>query len=156
RFSALYLSDGIAHHSDDAAGAFMARLAEGGPLTVARAGERPVRLLAPPRTDGDRLMVTLRQSPVAAAGDAQLVARAQDGRARAHASFALVAGARDAEAALDLPTEIRNRVYRLDLLDEGGAGGVVLLDERFRRRPVGLLPGAEEAAADAPLIGDLF
>ena len=31
----------------------------------------------------------------------------------------------------------------------------MLLDERFRRRPVGLLPGAEESA-DAPLIGDLF
>jgi hypothetical protein len=31
----------------------------------------------------------------------------------------------------------------------------VLLDERFRRRPVGLLPGVEQGA-DAPLIGDLF
>nr|MCU0889860.1 DUF4159 domain-containing protein [Rubritepida sp.] len=67
----------------------------------------------------------------------------------------LAPGATEAEAALDLPTEIRNRVHRLDLAEEAGAGGVVLLDERFRRRPVGLLPGAEEAA-DAPLIGELF
>ena len=156
RFSALYLSDGIVHRDDDTAAAFMNRLQAGGGLTLARAEERPVRLLAPPRTEGDRLMLTLRQSPVNAAGEAQVIARAQDGRALARASFQLGAGATEAEAVLELPTEIRNRVYRLDLAEENGPGGVVLLDERFRRRPVGLLPGTQEAAADAPLIGDLF
>ncbi|WP_421988378.1 DUF4159 domain-containing protein [Roseococcus sp.] len=156
RISALYLSDGIAHRADDTAEAFMARLAAGGTLTLARAETRPVRLLAPPRTEGDRLMLTLRQSPVNAPGEAQVIARAQDGRALARATFQLGAGETQAEAVLELPTEIRNRVYRLDLADEAGPGGVVLLDERFRRRPVGLLPGAEETAADAPLIGDLF
>ncbi|WP_206020680.1 DUF4159 domain-containing protein [Roseococcus sp. SYP-B2431] len=156
RISALYLSDGIAHRSDDTAEAFMNRLQAGGALTLARAEERPVRLLAPPRAEGDRLMLTLRQSPVNAPGEAQVIARAQDGRALARASFQLGAGATESEAVLELPTEIRNRVHRLDLADEAGPGGVVLLDERFRRRPVGLLPGAEETAADAPLIGDLF
>jgi hypothetical protein len=56
---------------------------------------------------------------------------------------------------LELPVEIRNQVVRLELEGAPGAGGVLLLDERFRRRPVGLLPGAEESA-DTPLIGDLF
>ena len=156
RVSALYLSDGIAHRAEDTAGAFMARLQEAGSLTLARAEVRPVRLLAPPRTEGDRLMLTLLQSPVNAPGEAQVIARAQDGRALARAVFQLGTGATEAEAVLELPTEIRNRVYRLDLAEESGPGGVVLLDERFRRRPVGLLPGAEEMAADAPLIGDLF
>ncbi|MDB5411714.1 MAG: hypothetical protein JWR10_49 [Rubritepida sp.] len=156
RFSTLYLSDALAHQDGDAAQAFMARLAAGGPLTLARAEERPVRLLSPPRIEGDRLMLTLRQSPVSTPGEAQVIARSQDGRALARASFTLGAGATEAEAVLELPTEIRNRVYRLDLAEETGPGAVVLLDERFRRRPVGLLPGAEEAAADAPLIGDLF
>lgn len=153
RFMALYLSDGLAHHDGPAAEALMARLGPG--LTLARAVERPVRLLSPPRAEGDRLIATLRQSPVLIPGEASLIARAQDGRALARASFALGAGATEAQAVLELPTEIRNRVHRLDLADENGAGAVVLLDERFRRRPVGLLPGAEEAA-DAPLIGDLF
>ncbi|MEI6161691.1 MAG: DUF4159 domain-containing protein, partial [Roseococcus sp.] len=153
RFTALYLSDALAHHDGAAAQALMARLGPG--LTLARAEERPVRLLAPPRAEGDRLIATLRQSPVLIPGEASLIARAQDGRALARASFALGAGATEAQAVLELPTEIRNRVHRLDLADENGAGAVVLLDERFRRRPVGLLPGAEEAA-DAPLIGDLF
>ena len=153
RFSALYLSDGLAHHDGAAADALMARL--GPNLTLARAEERPVRLLTPPRAEGDRLIATLRQSPVLVPGEVNLIARAQDGRALARASFALGAGATEAQAVLDLPTEIRNRVHRLDLAEENGPGAVVLLDERFRRRPVGLLPGAEQGA-DAPLIGDLF
>jgi hypothetical protein len=44
---------------------------------------------------------------------------------------------------------------RLEIENSAGPGAVTLLDERFRRRPVGLLPGIEESA-DAPLIGDLF
>jgi hypothetical protein len=154
-FTALYLSDALAHGAPEAAAALMERLAAAGRLTLARAEGRPVRLLLPPRAEGDRLHLALRQSPVDAPGEALVIARAQDGRALARASIRLGAGATEGEAVLDLPTEIRNRVFRLDLAEEAGAGGVVLLDERFRRRPVGLLPGAEEAA-DAPLIGELF
>jgi hypothetical protein len=154
-FQPLYLSDALAHGEAPAAEALIARLAATGALTLARAEERPVRLLLPPRTEGDRLHLTLRQSPVNLVTEASVVARAQDGRPIARASLRLAPGATEGEAVLDLPTEVRNRVFRLDLAEEAGAGGVVLLDERFRRRPVGLLPGAEEAA-DAPLIGELF
>jgi hypothetical protein len=43
----------------------------------------------------------------------------------------------------ELPLEIRNlgQVVRLELGEPTGTAGVVLLDERFRRRPVGLLVG---------------
>jgi hypothetical protein len=152
-FQALYLSDGIAHRDD--ASALMARLAAPGGLVLARGEDRPVRLLLPPRAEADRLVATLRQSPVGVPSEAVLVARGQDGRALAQARLALAPMATEAEVALDLPSEIRNRVYRLEVAEEAGAGGAVLLDERFRRRPVGLLPGAEQGA-DAPLIGDLF
>jgi hypothetical protein len=153
--SSLYMSDGITHDAPDQAAALMARLAERGTLTLARATERPVRLLLPPRAEGDRLLVTLRQSPVNIPTEAAILARAGDGRPLARTTLALAPGATEGTATLDLPTEIRNRVLRLDIAEENGAGSAVLLDERFRRRPVGLLPGAE-AGADAPLIGDLF
>ncbi len=153
--SALYLSDGLSHRGDAAVEALLARLAALGPLTLARADGRPVRLLSPPRTEGDSLRLALRQSPIGAPTEAQVLARAQDGRALAQGEFRLPAGATEGELVLELPTEIRNRVFRLDLAGEAGPGAVVLLDERFRRRPVGLLPGAEETA-DTPLIGDLF
>jgi len=155
RAAALYLSDGLSHGAPEAAEALMARLSAAGSLTLARASERPVRLLLPPRAEGDRLAVTLRQSPVSVATEAAVVARAGDGRALARAALGFAPGATEATAYLDLPAEIRNRVFRLDVAEENGAGASVLLDERFRRRPVGLLPGAE-TGADAPLIGDLF
>jgi hypothetical protein len=84
-----------------------------------------------------------------------VLARTADGRALARAVMALAPGTTEASAALELPLEIRNQVVRLEIENEPGAAAVALLDERFRRRPVGLLPGAEEGA-DAPLIGDLF
>jgi hypothetical protein len=60
-----------------------------------------------------------------------------------------------AEADLRLPPELRNRLARLVLEGPASAGSVVLLDERWRRRPVGLLAG-DSAAAESPLIGTLY
>ncbi|MBL6454278.1 DUF4159 domain-containing protein [Belnapia sp. T6] len=152
--ASLFLSDGV-EHGGDAAGPFQAALAEAGALTLGQAEAQPVRLLPPPVAEADRLRLKLRQLPLSVATEPAVLARTGDGRTLARAVLPMPAGAREAEASLDLPIEIRNQVVRLELEDAPGAGGVVLLDERFRRRPVGLLPGAEESA-DAPLIGDLF
>ena len=148
----LFLSDGLAHHDPAAAEALLRRLPR---LTLARAEDRPARLLLPPRAEGDRLTLALRQLPQPLPGEATVVARGGDGRALAQARMAIPAGATEGSALLDLPVEIRNRAFRLDIANEAGAGATILLDERFRRRPVGLLPGGE-GGADAPLIGELF
>jgi hypothetical protein len=155
-FGSLYLADGVEHAAEAEGFPPLARaLAEGGPLTVARAEGRPVRLLPPPRAEAERLVVALAQTPLAVPVEVPVLARTGDGRALARALVPIPAGATSGEAALDLPIEIRNQVVRLELEEGGGAGAVVLLDERFRRRPVGLLAGTE-VGADAPLIGDLY
>jgi hypothetical protein len=156
-FAALWIADGIEH---DAAGDATERLgdvlAAGGALTVARAAGRPTRLLPPPRAEADRLMVTVRTTPLPVPSEAVVLARTGDGRTLDRAAVEIPAGATEAEAALPLPLEIRNQVVRLDLDGVTGANATMLLDERFRRRPVGLISGGEEVAADAPLIGELF
>jgi len=157
--SALLLADGIEHGTGDAAARLAAALAEGGPLAVARAETRPVRLLPPPVAEADRLRVTVQQAPLPLATSVGVLARTGDGRALARAEVTIAAGVGSGETLLELPVELRNQVLRLEIEPVGGAlgaGGVVLLDERFRRRPVGLLPGTEGGGADAPLIGDLF
>jgi hypothetical protein len=154
-FAALWITDGI-EHGTDAARRFGAALAEGGALTVARAEGRPTRLLPPPRAEADRLIVALRTTPLPIATEAVVLARTGDGRTLDRAVIPIPAGATEAEAALPLPLEIRNQVVRLDLDGVIGANATVLLDERFRRRPVGLIAGGEENAADVPLIGELF
>ncbi len=155
----LLLADGIEHGAPGAgsgAAPLAAALAAAGPLTIARDPDRPVRLLLPPQAESDRLRPTVRQAPpLPGASELAVLARTGDGRSLARATVAIAGGATEGEAALELPAELRNQVVRLDLEGEAGAGGVVLLDERFRRRPVGLLAGVDESA-DAPLIGDLF
>ena len=46
--------------------------------------------------------------------------------------------------------ELRNRMARLDIEAQGGAGSTVLLDERHRRRPVSIL--GERPTATVPLL----
>lgn len=156
-FTALYIADGVEHAREgDAFSPLAEALAAGGSLTLARAEGRPVRLLPPPRAEADRLMVTVRTTPLPVPSEAVVLARTGDGRTLDRAVVPIPAGAAEAEAALPLPLEVRNQVVRLDLDNVVGANASVLLDERFRRRPVGLISGGEAAAADAPLIGELF
>jgi hypothetical protein len=54
-----------------------------------------------------------------------------------------------------LPPELRNRLGRLVLEGPPSAASVVLLDERWRRRPVGVLAG-DLATADTPFAGPLY
>jgi hypothetical protein len=151
RVETLWIADAVDHGPEGAAAAFAAALAEAGPLTLARA-DRPARLLLPPEAEGDRLRLRLAQTPLAAPSEAAVLARTGDGRVLARAAIPVPAGAAEGEAVLDLPAEIRNRILRLELENEPGAGGVALLDERFRRRPVGLVtPVAAEA--ETPLLG---
>lgn len=155
-FSSLYLTDGVEHQAEgDGFSPLAQALAAAGPLTLARAEGRSARLLLPPKAEADRLQVALRQTPAAMDGEAAVLARTGDGRALARAAIPLPAGATGGEATLDLPLEIRNQITRLEIENEETAGAAVLLDERFRRRPVGLL-GPAEQGADTPLLGPLY
>jgi hypothetical protein len=77
------------------------------------------------------------------------------GRLLARQEATLPVGATELPVALTLPTELRNRVARLDLEGERGAGSALLLDERWRRRPVGLAGGGGEEGG-APLLDRLY
>ena len=71
------------------------------------------------------------------------------------APFAFKAGAREADASIDLPVEIRNDVARLEIVGERSAGAVQLLDKRWRRRTVGIVSGSA-ADRSQPLIGATY
>jgi hypothetical protein len=73
----------------------------------------------------------------------------------ARATLDLPADAREATVAMVLPPELRNRLGRLVLEGPPSAASVELLDERWRRRPVGVLAG-DLASADTPFAGSLY
>jgi hypothetical protein len=66
----------------------------------------------------------------------------------------LAAGTRGAQATLDLPAALRNRLARVEIEGEAGAGAMALVDESARRRVVGLATGA--GATGSALLDPLY
>ncbi|MEE8394151.1 MAG: DUF4159 domain-containing protein, partial [Rhodospirillales bacterium] len=77
------------------------------------------------------------------------------GRVLVRRELSFKAGEKHAEALLELPAELLNRLHRLDIEGQETAASVILVDERWRRRPVGLAvwKGAE---GDLPLLSRYF
>ena len=154
----LYLADG----STGVAGwdGFATALAAVGPVNVLRDPVAPARLLLPPRSGADRLVARIAQLPRDRPADAAVLAQTGDGRTLARATASFAPGAAEAEAPIVLPPELRNRLGRLVLEGQSSAGAVLLLDERWRRRPVGLLagglPSGDFTTAGTPLTGQLY
>lgn len=147
----LYVSDGVAGPGLDALGTALARL---GQVTEVRTEPPATRVMLPPRAEADRLVARVSTLPQPVETSIAVLAQTGDGRTLARAETAIQPGASIAEVAVPLPPELRNRLSRLVLEGPASVGSVVLLDERWRRRPVGLL--AADAGADTPLIGPLF
>ncbi len=146
-----YIADGVATAAD---AAFGAALAAAGPVTEMRPDPVVARVARPPRAEADRLVARASLLPQPADTPLAVLAQTGDGRTLARAETVVPAGMASAEIAVPLPPELRNTITRLVIDGPGSAAGTVLLDERWRRRPVGLL--AAEDGADTPLIGPLF
>lgn len=141
--SVLYLADGVATGDDPALNTALRRFAH---LVTLRDPAADPLLIGPPRTSADRLEISLLRLPGHARAR-RIEARDEDGGTLATATS-------DAgnTAVFTLPAELRNRIARL-VIPGLGAGGVRLLDESTRRRPVGLLGTETE---DTPLLGRLY
>ncbi|MDB5595842.1 MAG: LytTR family transcriptional regulator [Hyphomicrobiales bacterium] len=63
--------------------------------------------------------------------------------------------ARETKARLELPIELRNEIARVEIADEHSAGAVSLLDERWKRRRVGLASGVTADTAQ-PLLSPTY
>ncbi len=90
------------------------------------------------------------------AGESGLVS-AFDLRGRPLGETQFMFGPADTEtlARLELPIELRNEVARLEITNGRSAAGVQLLDERWRRRAVGVVSGASADTAQ-PLLSPVY
>ncbi len=147
----LYIADAVATAGDVP---FARALAAAGPVRELRPDPVTVAALRSPRVEADRLVARVESFPQALDHPVAVLAQTGDGRTLARADAVMKAGATATEAEIKLPPEIRNEISRLLLEGPPSAGSVMLLDERWRRRPVGLL--AEQEGANTPLIGSLF
>jgi hypothetical protein len=157
RLVPFWLADGLAGDGQGRAdAAALGRALEAlGPLKVlARPADQLPPLLRPPELSADGLeLAALRAVP----GEPErrtVRALGPEGEVLAAGELAFTAGERRAELRLALPPDLRNRVARVEIAGVG-IGGVVLLDERWRRRSVGIV-GAPHGAADQPLLSEIY
>jgi hypothetical protein len=151
--SVIYVPDGLTDGADF--GRFASSMRDIGAVTEICCDTASSPLLLPPTSEADRLVVHVAQAPRATATEAGVLAQSGDGRTLARVNVAVPAGASVASGPIPLPPELRNRLTRLVLEGPPGAGSVVLLDERWRRRPVGLLSG-DLSVADTPFTGSIY
>jgi hypothetical protein len=103
----------------------------------------------------DALTVSLTRPLNAAASEGTVQLLDIQGRALGVAPYIFAAGDGVGKAQVELPVELRNDVARVVIPAEQTAGAVHLLDERFRRRIVGLIGGGN-ADRDQPLLSPLY
>ena len=151
--SAIWLSDGLA---DDSGGERLAaHLAQRGSLRylTAQPTDAPV-MLAAGDTQANDVEVVLRSLPATAPRLFQVRASGDDGRLLARQGTTIDPGASSAELRLAMPGELRNRITRIEIEGDQSAGSVLLVDERWRRRPVGIV--AAPNSKGQPLLGENY
>ena len=159
----IWLADGLEGPGGGAAAAALAgRLQRIGPVRLmAPAPAGLAKALATPHNEGPALLVSAVRA--VGPGDARVAPEAtlwlrasgENGVVLAREPLRFDAGEGRASAPIVLPTEARNRLARLEIEGQVSAGAVVLVDERWRRRPVGMASGAPLDTAQ-PYLSDLF
>jgi hypothetical protein len=148
----VWLSDGVA---DRGSAGLADWLADRGDLHfLAAAPDALPLLLAADDPEGRELGVVLRALPAPVPRRYEIRASGEDGRLLTREPAVLAAGASAVAVRLPMPTELRNEVTRIAIEGIQSAGGVLLADERWRRRPVGIATAA--GPAGEPLLSATF
>jgi hypothetical protein len=150
----VWLADGI---EDESVQTFAEGLLRFGGLRVlADETAQLPRLLAPADGDDKDLTVTVRRADATAPERLFVRAIGDDARLLARQDVAMAPGVTRSVAHLAMPSELRNRAAAIEIEGETSAGAVLLLDERWRRRPVGVVAGQRGTAAQPLLSGAYY
>jgi hypothetical protein len=146
-----WLSDGLAG-ADDGFDALIENT--GAPVTLVEDPAGALVGLAGIDNGADALDVAVRRLPSAAPATVRVAAHDLKGFLLGEATASFEPGAGATTATFELPGGLRNDIARLDVAEHETAGAVRLVDERWRRRSVGLISGANADQAQ-PLLSPL-
>jgi hypothetical protein len=144
-FETVWLSDGLVHEGREA---LLSALQSRGDVRVIE-NTRAVFGLHPPRFEDGKVIVSASRMPAGETGSVEVVAQGPDPsgveRDLGRVTLDFERGAETAEAAIDLPPELRNRITRFVLEGSRTAGAVSLADDSLKRRKIALIQsGADE------------
>jgi len=137
----VWLSDGLAEPAPDKSFPdLVASLRSLGPTVVVKpeAGRVTVALL-PPQADGTALRLAALRPESGPVPPLAVRALGEDGALLSRVPLTFADDGRRGEVRLEMPSELRNQLARLEVEGVSSAGAVVLIDERWRRRPVGVV-----------------
>ncbi|MCA8868596.1 MAG: DUF4159 domain-containing protein [Rhodobacteraceae bacterium] len=142
-FETLWMSDGLAR---DGRGDLLAALSKRGRVSVIEADRSILALRPPVYRDATLAVTALRQDAVI--GEPVIInALGPDPagieRQLASKEVSFDTGATSVEAVFDLPSELRNRISRFQIVGIRSAGAVVLADDALKRRKIALFAGQQ-------------
>jgi hypothetical protein len=144
-FETVWLSDGLAHPGRED---LLTALRSRGEVRVVE-NVRPILALHPAGYAEGKVTVSASRVPAGAAVSVDVVAQGPDPagveRDLGRVTLTFDAGATKAEAAIDLPPELRNRINRFVLEGARTAGAVSLADDSLKRRKIALIRMGAEA-----------
>ncbi|MBP2298471.1 DUF4159 domain-containing protein [Azospirillum picis] len=150
---AVWLSDGLGDRSAAALAEGLQRM--GSADVFDDSAERPPHLLLPPASEGTALTARVVRADPSRPEPVTVRLAATDGRLLTRQTVAFDPGQKVRDVRLEVPTELRNDAASLRVEGDTTAGATVLLDERWRRRPVGLVSGRAEGESQ-PLLSDVY
>ncbi|RZO38962.1 MAG: DUF4159 domain-containing protein [Rhodospirillaceae bacterium] len=149
----VWIANGLGQEVDRAFAAALQQL--GGLQVIEQPAAARVRLIQTPKAEGETLLVPVQQVSVPREREVWVRAVTDDGRLVGRHKAVFSAGEKSAQAALSLSGELRNEVARIEIEGSSNAGETFLLDERWRRRPVGIVSG-DSAETDQPLLSSIY
>ena len=154
-----WLSNGLQATGKNSGGAlakFTAELQKLGKVTMVAdpAADTPL-ILMPPTSERTGLKVNFRRQAGGPSKSFKLRFRDEKGGVLARRDGTIDGGDKEGALRLTLPVEIRNRITLIEIENQNSAAGTVLVDERWRRRPVGLV-SAIKRSGDQPLLDNLY
>lgn len=112
-------------------------------------------VLLPPAPGSTNLSTPVLRPQTRGEQNVAVLAFADDGRPLGRAAGQFIEGGDRIELSFDMPSERARDIVRLTLENQATAAGTVLIDERWRRRPVGIVSGRGEGY-EQPLLSDLY
>jgi len=121
-------------------------------VTTEADGGRSLHLLFPPQGGGERPTARVRRVDPSRSETVTVRLTAGDGRLLARETLVFSGGEASRDVSFNVPNELRNEATAIRVEDEPTAGATVLLDERWRRRTVGLVVDKADGADDQPFL----